>query len=87
MSEQLYDTIQLDCGYLNQQLAREERKAGTRRGRRDTECQTNPLGSGCLSATRAVDKSDAKISQLHDRYDRCVLQDLRHKASFFISDK
>jgi hypothetical protein len=87
MSEQLYGTIQLDCGYLNQQLAREERKAATNRARRDTECLTNALGSGCSSTTRAVDKTDAKISQLHDRYDWCVLQDLRHKASLFISDK
>jgi len=85
LSQQLYDTMQVDCGYLSRQLAREERTAAIRNGRRDKECLANPLGSGCLSATRAVDKSNAKISQLHDRYDRCVLQDLRHRASISTS--
>ncbi len=87
VSQQFYQTIQDDCEYLNRQLAREERKAATRRARRDTACVTNPQNSSCLSATSELDKSDAKISRLHDRYDRCVLQDLRHKASFSISNK
>jgi hypothetical protein len=47
----------------------------------------DPVGSACASATKAINKLNAKISQLHDRYDQCVLHDLRHKAAISVSRK
>ena len=87
MSQDLYTTIQDDCGHLTASLAREESKASALQIRRDSACAINPGGSDCAAAYAAVYKSKAKIDQLHHRYDECVLHDLRRKAAVYVSKK
>ena len=87
MSEDLYTTIQDDCGRLAAKLAQEENEASTLKGRQDSVCAINLAGSECAAATEALNKLNAKITQLHNRYDQCVLHDLRRKAAVYVSQK
>jgi hypothetical protein len=87
MSQDLYTTLQGDCGHLAAKLQQEENKASALKASQDSVCATNPVGSACASATEGLNKLNAKIVQLHDRYDQCVLHDLRHKAAVSVSRK
>jgi hypothetical protein len=87
MSQDLYTTIQGDCGHLAAKLAQEDSKVAALQAGQSNTCAMDPVGSACASATKAINKLNAKISQLHDRYDQCVLHDLRHKAAISVSRK
>jgi len=87
ISQDLYTIVQGDCGHLAAKLAQEESKVAALQGGQSSTCAMNPVGSDCTSATKAMNKLNAKISQLHDRYDQCVLHDLRHKAAISVSRK
>jgi hypothetical protein len=87
MSQNLYSSIQGDCGHLAAKLAQEESKVAALQAGQSSTCTMNPAGSACASATKAMNKLNAKVSQLHDRYDQCVLHDLRHKAVLYVSRK
>jgi hypothetical protein len=87
MSRDLYTTIQDDCGSLAAKLAKEESKIVNIQTRRDNVCAINSGGSDCAAAYTALYKLNGKINQLHDRYDQCVLRDLRHNAAVYISQK
>ena len=87
MSEDLYSTILDDCARLSAKLTKEGSKALALQDRRGSVCATDPIGSACISATQAVNRLSAKISQLHDRYDQCVLHDVRRKAVIRVSQK
>lgn len=87
ISQDLYTTVQGDCGHLAGKLAQEESKVAALQTGQSSTCAMNPVGSACASATKAMNKLNAKISQLHDRYDQCVLHDLRHNAVISVSRK
>jgi hypothetical protein len=85
ISEDMYALIQYDCGQMSNELTKLQSKAASLRGRQQTACSSDPLGSDCTSATRKLAKMDAKTTQLRERYERCVTSDLRHKAMLSIS--
>lgn len=85
ISQDLYTTVQGDCGHLAAKLAQEESKVAALQAGQSSTCTMNPAGSACASATKAMNTLNAKVSQLHDRYDQCVLHDLRHKAAITVS--
>jgi hypothetical protein len=87
MSQDLYTTIQGDCANLAAKLAQEQSKVAALQAGQSSTCAMNPVGSACASATKTMNRLNAKISQLHDRYDQCVLHDLRHKAAISASHK
>lgn len=87
MSWDLYNTVQGDCGHLAAKLQQEENKVAALQTSQQSACATNRVGSDCSSATGALNNLNVKIAQLHDRYDKCVLRDLRHNATVYVSQK
>lgn len=86
MSQDLYNTVQGDCGHLAAKLQQEENRASALETQR-LLCAMSPVGSDCSSVTGALNKLNAKVAHLHDRYDQCVLHDLRHNAAIYVSPK
>jgi hypothetical protein len=82
-SQDLYNTIHGDCGHLAAKLQQEENRVAALQSSQEIACAMSPVGSECSSATGTLNKLNAKIAQLHDRYDRCVLHDLRHNAAVY----
>ena len=72
---------------LAARLSQEKNKVSGLNAAQDSACTMNPLGSACTSATEVLNKLNAKIAQLRDRYDHCVFHDLRHKAALYMSQK
>jgi hypothetical protein len=80
ISEEVYGSIQDNCGYLAQQLADAESKAEWARGQQQIACSAAPLSAECQAATRTVAKLDSRIARLRQQYERCVFSNLRHTA-------
>jgi len=82
-SQDLYNTIHGARGHLAAKLQQEENRVAALQSSQEIACAMSPVGSECSSATGTLNKLNAKIAQLHDRYDRCVLHDLRHNAAVY----
>lgn len=85
MSQDVYTTIQGDCAHLAAKLSQETKKVAALQASQDNACAMNPVGSECASATNTLNKLNVKIAQLHDRYDQCVLHDVRRKTNITVS--
>jgi hypothetical protein len=81
----VYDSIQENCGNLDQRLTREEDKTSPLRSRQTMACVATPLSPECSSASREVAKADLKIGRLREKYQHCVVRDLQQHARVIIS--
>jgi hypothetical protein len=81
----VYDSIQENCGNLDQRLTREEDKAAPLRSRQTVACVATPLSPECSSASQEVAKADVKIGRLREKYQQCVTRDLQQHARVIIS--
>lgn len=81
----VYDSIQENCGDLDQRLTREEDKTAPLRSRQMLACVATPLSPECSSAGQAVAKADVKIGRLREKYQQCVIRDLHRHAQVIIS--
>lgn len=87
MSQELYNTLQSDCGHLAAKLQQEENGVAALQTSQQIACVGSPVGAECSSATGVLNNLNAKIAQLHDRYDQCILHDLHHNAAVYVSQK
>jgi len=81
----VYDSIQENCGELDQRLTREEDKTAPLRSRQMLACVATPLSPECSSAGQAVAKADVKIGCLREKYQQCVMRDLHRHVQVIIS--
>lgn len=81
----VYDSIQENCGYLDQHLTREEDKTDPLRSRLTLACVATPLSPECTSVSQVVAKADVKIGRLREQYQNCVVRDLQQHARVIIS--
>jgi hypothetical protein len=81
----VYDSIQENCGDLDQRLTREEDKTAALRNRLTLACAATPLSPECSSASQKVAKADVKIGRLREKYQQCVMRDLHRHAQVIIS--
>jgi len=80
----VYDSIQENCGNLDQRLTREEDKTAPLRTRQMLACVATPLSPECSSTSQEVAKADVKIGRLREKYQQCVMRDLHQHAMVIV---
>jgi hypothetical protein len=85
ISEDVYGSIQVNCGHLAQQLADAESKAEWARRQQQIACSAAPVSAECQAATPTVAKLNSRIARLRQQYERCVFSNLRHTAVISMS--
>jgi hypothetical protein len=87
LTQGVYDSIEQNCGDLDQRLTREEDKTTPVRVRGMLACLPTPLSPECASASQEVAKADVKIGHLREKYQQCVTRDLHRHARVIISQR